>query len=148
MTYEIKDPFAIASVYLWVGFVCAISFMESWLKFKAPGVDLPIGLGIGRLVFSTLNKVEWFFAIVIAFSFFISKNNLTTFSFLLKKGDVTKSSNFLNSSFENVRMISRSELFSIILNLKCQRSDVKRQTSDVNGQTSEVRRQRLLPTYC
>jgi hypothetical protein len=78
MTYEIKDPFAIASVYLWVGFVCAISFMESWLKFKAPGVDLPIGLGIGRLVFSTLNKVEWFFAIVIAFSFFISKNNLFT----------------------------------------------------------------------
>jgi len=78
MTYEIKDPFAIASVYLWVGFVCAISFMESWLKFKAPGVDLPIGLGIDRLVFSTLNKVEWFFAIVIVFSFFSSKNNLLT----------------------------------------------------------------------
>ncbi|MBA4240720.1 MAG: hypothetical protein C0448_08335 [Sphingobacteriaceae bacterium] len=78
MTYEIKDPLSIASVYLWVGFVCAISFMESWLKFKAPGVDLPIGLGIGRLVFSTLNKVEWVFAIAIVFSFYISKNNLFT----------------------------------------------------------------------
>lgn len=77
MTYEIKDPFALATVYLWVGFVCAISFMESWLKFKAPGVDLPIGLGIGRLVFSTLNKVEWGFVIAIFFSFFIiSKNSL------------------------------------------------------------------------
>ncbi len=76
MTCEIKDPLSIASVYLWVGFVCAISFMESWLKFKAPGVDIPTGLGIGRLVFSTLNKVEWFFAIAIVFSMFISKSNL------------------------------------------------------------------------
>ena len=76
MTCEIKDPLSIASVYLWVGFVCAISFMESWLKFKAPGVDIPTGLGIGRLVFSTLNKVEWFFAVAIVFSMFISKSNL------------------------------------------------------------------------
>ena len=76
MTNEIKYPLSIASVYLWVGFVCAISFMESWLKFKAPGVDIPTGLGIGRLVFSTLNKVEWFFAIAILFSMFISKSNL------------------------------------------------------------------------
>ena len=76
MTNEIKYPLSIASVYLWVGFVCAISFMESWLKFKAPGVDIPTGLGIGRLVFSTLNKVEWFFAIAILFSLFISKSNL------------------------------------------------------------------------
>lgn len=76
MTCEIKDPLSIASVYLCVGFVCAISFMESWLKFKAPGVDIPTGLGIGRLVFSTLNKVEWFFAVAIVFSMFISKSNL------------------------------------------------------------------------
>lgn len=49
--------------FTWIGFVCAISFMESWLKFQAPGITLPIGLGIGRLVFSTLNKVEWAFAL-------------------------------------------------------------------------------------
>lgn len=78
MTLDIKDPLSIASVYLWIGFVCAISFMESWLKFKAPGVDLTTGLSIGRLVFNTLNKVEWVFAIAIVFSFLISKNNMFT----------------------------------------------------------------------
>lgn len=49
--------------FTWIGFVCAISFMEAWLKFRAPGVTLPVGLGIGRLVFSTLNKVEWVLAV-------------------------------------------------------------------------------------
>ncbi len=49
----------IASLFTWTGFVCAISFMEAWLKFRAPGVSMSVGLGIGRLVFSALNKVEW-----------------------------------------------------------------------------------------
>lgn len=56
-------------VFLWIGFVGAISFMEAWLKFKAPGVTLPIGLGIGKLVFNALNKMEWLFAIAIAACF-------------------------------------------------------------------------------
>lgn len=49
----------IASVFIWAGFVAAISFMEAWVKFRAPGVTLTIGLSIGRYVFSALNKVEW-----------------------------------------------------------------------------------------
>lgn len=57
--------FAIISIYLWIGFVCAISFMEAWLKFRAPGVNLEIGLGIGQLVFSALNKVEWVLSIIL-----------------------------------------------------------------------------------
>lgn len=68
MSTKVKYPVAIVSVFLWIGFVCAISFMEAWLKFRAPGVTLPIGLGIGRLVFSTLNKVEWVFAVAILVS--------------------------------------------------------------------------------
>lgn len=32
--------------------------MEAWLKFRAPGITLPLGLGIGKLVFAALNKVE------------------------------------------------------------------------------------------
>ena len=51
MTAATKDPLAFAVIYLWIGFVCAISFMEAWLKFRAPGVNLQIGLGIGRLNF-------------------------------------------------------------------------------------------------
>lgn len=60
-----KYPLAIISAFLWVGFVCAISFLEAWLKFRAPGITIPLGLGIGRLVFSALNKIEWVFAIAI-----------------------------------------------------------------------------------
>ena len=44
----------------WAGFVSAISFMEAWLKFRAPGVTPEIGLGIGKLVFTALNRVEVF----------------------------------------------------------------------------------------
>jgi hypothetical protein len=49
---------AAAAGFLWLGMVLAISFLEAPLKFRAPGVDLRIGLGIGRLVFRALNAVE------------------------------------------------------------------------------------------
>ncbi|WP_084960704.1 hypothetical protein [Thermoactinospora rubra] len=44
--------------FVWLGMVLAISFLEAPLKFRAPGVDLRIGLGIGRLVFRALNTAE------------------------------------------------------------------------------------------
>ncbi|WP_378734109.1 hypothetical protein [Nocardia brasiliensis] len=43
---------------LWLGMVLAISFLEAPLKFRAPGVTLALGLGIGRLVFRALNIAE------------------------------------------------------------------------------------------
>ncbi|MET8155566.1 hypothetical protein ABZT47_04275 [Sphaerisporangium sp. NPDC005289] len=49
---------ASAVTFLWLGMVLAISFLEAPLKFRAPGVTLPLGLGIGRLVFRALNRVE------------------------------------------------------------------------------------------
>ncbi len=58
----VNNPVNIITTFLWIGFVCAISFMEAWLKFQAPGVTLAVGLGIGQLVFALLNKVEWVFA--------------------------------------------------------------------------------------
>lgn len=68
MSNTVKQPVALACLFTWIGFVCAISFLEAWLKFQAPGVTLPIGLGIGKLVFGALNKVEWVFAIVVVAS--------------------------------------------------------------------------------
>lgn len=56
---------AIAAVFLWLGMVLAISFLEAPLKFRAPGVTVPIGLGIGRLVFRALNIAEALFAAVL-----------------------------------------------------------------------------------
>jgi hypothetical protein len=40
--------------------------MEAWLKFQAPGITLALGLGIGRIVFDALNRMEWIFLLVIA----------------------------------------------------------------------------------
>jgi uncharacterized membrane protein (Fun14 family) len=61
----LKFPLAFILIWLWVGFVCSISFLEAWLKFDAPGMTLAIGLGIGRIVFHALNKVECVLAMVI-----------------------------------------------------------------------------------
>lgn len=47
-----------AAVFVWLGMVLAISFLEAPLKFRAPGVTIQLGLGIGRLVFRALNICE------------------------------------------------------------------------------------------
>ncbi|RZJ69825.1 MAG: hypothetical protein EOO47_23815 [Flavobacterium sp.] len=70
MKLKVEQPVAVICAFLWIGFVGSISFLEAWLKFRAPGVTLPIGLGIGRLVFAALNKVEWVLAIGILVSIF------------------------------------------------------------------------------
>ena len=46
------------ATFVWLGMVLAISFLEAPLKFRAPGVTIQVGLGIGRLVFKALNIVE------------------------------------------------------------------------------------------
>jgi hypothetical protein len=53
---------ATAAVFVWIGMVVAISFIEAPLKFRAPDVTVRIGLGIGRLVFRALNIAECFLA--------------------------------------------------------------------------------------
>jgi hypothetical protein len=54
---------AVALTFVWLGMVLAISFLAAPLKFRAPGVTLQIGLGIGRLVFRALNTVEALLAV-------------------------------------------------------------------------------------
>lgn len=49
---------SVAAVFVWLGMVLAISFLEAPLKFRAPGITIPLGLGIGRLVFRALNICE------------------------------------------------------------------------------------------
>jgi hypothetical protein len=56
---------ATAAAFVWLGMVLAISFIEAPLKFRAPGVSLQVGLGIGRLVFRALNSVEAVLAAVV-----------------------------------------------------------------------------------
>ncbi len=65
---------SIIVIFIWVGFVCSISFMEAWLKFRAPNVTLEIGMGIGRLVFSALNRVEWAFMALLVLCVILGRN--------------------------------------------------------------------------
>lgn len=54
-----------AATFVWLGMILGVSFLETPLKFRAPGVTTAIGLGIGRLVFRALNRIEVLFAAVI-----------------------------------------------------------------------------------
>ncbi|MBL1101756.1 hypothetical protein [Streptomyces coffeae] len=54
-----------AAAFTWFGMVVAISFMEAPLKFRAPGITVPLGLGIGRLVFRALNVAETALALTV-----------------------------------------------------------------------------------
>ena len=54
---------------LWCGMVCAIA-VEAQLKFQAPGITRELGLGIGKLVFTALNRIECVIAFILAIAFF------------------------------------------------------------------------------
>jgi hypothetical protein len=62
---------AVAGVFVWLGMVLAISFVEAPLKFRAPGVTLQLGLGIGRIVFRALNTIEFVLGVVVLVALFI-----------------------------------------------------------------------------
>jgi hypothetical protein len=55
----------LAVPFIWLGMVLAISFLETPLKFRAPGITVPLGLGIGRLVFRALNAAELALAVTL-----------------------------------------------------------------------------------
>ncbi|MDZ4269855.1 MAG: hypothetical protein U1D00_29965 [Mycobacterium sp.] len=63
---------ALAAISVWLGMVVAISFIEAPLKFRAPGVTLQIGLGIGRLVFRALNGCELLLAAAVVVAFVVT----------------------------------------------------------------------------
>ncbi|WP_028651505.1 hypothetical protein [Nocardioides halotolerans] len=63
---------ATAVLFVWLGMVLAISFMETPLKFRAPGVTVQLGLGIGRLVFRALNAAELVLASVLVIALVVA----------------------------------------------------------------------------
>ena len=71
---------ATAVVWLWLGMVLAISFLEAPLKFRTPGLDLRIGLAIGRIVFRALNTSECIWVAVLATCLFIDRPSVVIVS--------------------------------------------------------------------
>lgn len=68
---------AVAATLLWLGMVVAISFLEAPLKFRAPGLDLRVGLAIGRIVFRALNIAEVIWAVAIDICLIIDPQSVT-----------------------------------------------------------------------
>lgn len=64
---------AVAAVFVWLGMVLAISFIEAPLKFRAPGVTPALGLGIGRLVFRALNTCEAVLAATVVMALLVDR---------------------------------------------------------------------------
>jgi len=63
---ELAIRVAAAATLIWLGMVLAISFLEAPLKFRAEGLELRVGLEIGRIVFRALNIAEVVWVVVIA----------------------------------------------------------------------------------
>jgi hypothetical protein len=63
----------IAIPFVWFGAVAAISFLEAPLKFTAPNITIPLGLGIGQIVFHMLNRVEIVLSLVLAGSLYFAR---------------------------------------------------------------------------
>ncbi|MDV3206313.1 MAG: hypothetical protein LOY04_04255 [Rhodococcus ruber] len=68
---------------LWLGMVLASSFLAAPLKFRAPGITIPLGLGIGRLVFRALNTVEVVLAVALIVACLILSPGTTGWVLLL-----------------------------------------------------------------
>lgn len=74
--------FGLIAVTLWLGFVLAISFFETPIRFSAPLVDMKIGVSIGRLLFHKLHQLEWLF-LVITMALCLRKNTPLFISMLI-----------------------------------------------------------------
>ncbi|WP_420572854.1 hypothetical protein [Kordia sp.] len=59
---------------IWVGMVLAISFMEAPLKFQSELVDTRVGVSIGRIIFTVLNRIEITFLVIFTILTLVSRN--------------------------------------------------------------------------
>ncbi|KAI9895395.1 hypothetical protein PsorP6_018565 [Peronosclerospora sorghi] len=85
-----KGASAVFLSLLWLGFVLAISFTESWLKFRASFMPHYIALDLGRTMFAALNSVEiglcagfWVLHVLVSSSLSDDVGHLVIVTFLL-----------------------------------------------------------------
>lgn len=76
MTLGVAGLVQIATPFIWLGAVLGISFLETPLKFRAPGMTIALGLGIGRLVFRALNVAEFVLAAALTAAVFAGARGL------------------------------------------------------------------------
>jgi hypothetical protein len=74
VTARLATVAQLAVPFIWLGMVLAISFLETALKFRAPGITVPLGLGVGRLVFRALNGAELVLAVMLTVALLLAGN--------------------------------------------------------------------------
>ncbi|CAH1694123.1 conserved membrane hypothetical protein [Hyphomicrobiales bacterium] len=57
-------PFVFVAM-LWLGVLFGVSFLATPVKFRAPSLDLPVALDVGRVTFALLSKTEWVFCAIL-----------------------------------------------------------------------------------
>ena len=67
---------------VWIGLLLGLSFIEAPLKFTAPGISVKLGLGIGQIMFTVLNRIETLLSAVFLV-FVLSRNNMGLYLYLL-----------------------------------------------------------------
>ncbi|WP_174805795.1 hypothetical protein [Hymenobacter jejuensis] len=82
-SHTVGSLLLILALFVWAGMVAGISFLEAPLKFTAPHITVPLGLGIGRIVFAALNKAELMLGTVALVSAFFLRVPLRTWVGLL-----------------------------------------------------------------
>jgi hypothetical protein len=80
---KFSNIIVIAVIFIWVGMICGISFLEAPLKFQAPGITLELGLGIGKIVFGALTKIEIIFSLLLIAFLNLSQLKLKTWALFL-----------------------------------------------------------------
>ena len=50
---------AAAIAVFWLGMLVGVSFLATPVKFRAPSLDLPVALDVGRVTFALFSRVEW-----------------------------------------------------------------------------------------
>lgn len=69
----------IGIAFTWAGLILGSSFVETPLKFRAPGITEVLAVGIGRLVFTVLNRIELVLAVLLLSTMFLSKRSRPEF---------------------------------------------------------------------
>lgn len=65
MLQNLSEQLIIITALLWAGMIFGISFLESWVKFRAPTLTKLVALDVGRTVFRAFHKTQYGLVIIL-----------------------------------------------------------------------------------
>ncbi|MEG0927216.1 hypothetical protein [Chryseobacterium sp.] len=83
MKFTVKNPFVLMLFCLMTGVFITVSFLETPLKFQVPGMNLPIALELGKIMFGISTVIQGISLILILILMFKSHRNYTKLDFII-----------------------------------------------------------------